>query len=112
MEAIFHARYAKHISIAVAILFACLRLCHAHLLWSDEDYHLAAAIRILHGEIPYRDFWYDKPPLAAVYYLLIGGHSGLALRSLDAAYILLACFVAYRLALSWWSETEARIAAL
>ena len=23
--------------------------------------------------MPYRDFWYDKPPLSALYYLLIGG---------------------------------------
>jgi hypothetical protein len=73
-------------------------LCHVHLLWSDEDYHLAAAIRILHGQIPYRDFWYDKPPLAAVYYLLIGGYSGWPLRLLDAAYVLLACFLACKLA--------------
>ena len=84
----------------VVIALACLRLCHARLLWSDEDYHLAAAIRILHGQIPYRDFWYDKPPLAAFYYLFIGGYSGWPLRLLDAAYVLLACFLIYRLAQS------------
>jgi hypothetical protein len=71
-----------------------------NLLWSDEDYHLAAAIHIFNGQVPYRDFWYDKPPLSAVYYLLIGGYSGWPLRLLDAAYILLACFLAYRLAQS------------
>ena len=85
----------------LVVALACLRLCHVHLLWSDEDYHLAAAIRILHGQIPYRDFWYDKPPLSAVYYLLIGGYSGWPLRLLDAVYIVLACFLAYRTAASY-----------
>ena len=84
----------------MVIALACLRLCHVGLLWSDEDYHLAAAIRILHGQIPYRDFWYDKPPLAAFYYLFIGGYSGWPLRLLDAAYVLLSCFLIYRLAQS------------
>ncbi len=89
----------------IAIL-SCLRLCHVHLLWADEDYHLAAAINILHGKVPYRDFWYDKPPLSAIYYLLIGGYSGWPLRILDAAYILLACYLAYRVARAFWSESE------
>ena len=89
-----------HLWALVVIALASLRLCHVHLLWSDEDYHLAAAIRILHGQVPYRDFWFDKPPLSAVYYLLIGGYSGWPLRLLDAAYIMLACFLAYRLARS------------
>lgn len=91
---------------------ACLRFCHIHLLWTDEDYHLAAAIDILHGKIPYRDFWYDKPPLNAIYYLLIAGYAGWPLRILDAAYILLACYLAYRLARTWWSEAEGSAAAL
>ena len=44
------------------------RLCHCGLLWSDEDYHLAAAIQALHGKIPYRDFFYDKPILNLAFY--------------------------------------------
>lgn len=96
----------------LAILLSCFRLAHVHLLWADEDYHLAAALQALHGKIPYRDFWYDKPPLSALYYLLIGGHSGWALRVLDAAYILTGCFLCYRLARLWWSEIEGAIAAL
>ncbi len=91
---------------------ACLRLSHIHLLWADEDYHLAAAIQILHGKVPYRDFWYDKPPLSAVYYLLIGGYAGWPLRLLDAAYVLLACSLIYRLARDWWGEAEGWTAAL
>ncbi len=95
----------------VVVLLASLRFCHIHLLWADEDYHLAAAINILHGKLPYRDFWYDKPPLDAIYYLLIGGHSGWALRLLDAGYVLLACFLMYRLGRAWWGEREGQIAA-
>lgn len=94
------------------VALACLRLAHIHLLWADEDYHLAAALNILHGKIPYRDFWYDKPPLTAFYYMLIGGHSGWLLRLLDASYVLVACWFAYRLARSWWGEVEGILAAL
>jgi hypothetical protein len=86
-------------------------MCFAGVLWSDEDYHMAAAIHILHGKVPYRDFWYDKPPLAALYYLLIGAVPGLILRLWDAAYILLCCFLAHRLAARWWGEVEGRVAA-
>jgi 4-amino-4-deoxy-L-arabinose transferase-like glycosyltransferase len=98
--------------ISLIALLSCFRLAHIHLLWADEDYHIAAAIQILHGKIPYRDFWYDKPPLSALYYLLIGGYWGWPLRLLDAAYILAGCAFCYRLARSWWSETEAFVAAL
>ncbi len=97
--------------VAVVALLASLRLCHVHLLWADEDYHLAAALNVLHGKIPYRDFWYDKPPLNALYYLLIGGYSGWPLRILDILYVLLACFLVFRLARAWWGESEARVAA-
>ena len=97
--------------LLLTLLFLLFRLCHVNLLWSDEDYHLAAAINILHGKTPYRDFWYDKPPLNAVYYLLIGGYSGWPLRLLDAAYMALACFLAFRLARSWWGEREGYLAA-
>jgi hypothetical protein len=106
-------RARKQFVTALAVLlFASLRLCHIHLLWSDEDYHLAAALNILHGKLPYRDFWYDKPPLSAIYYLIIGAHPGWLLRLLDTGYVLTACYLIYRLARAWWGEAEARIAAL
>jgi hypothetical protein len=102
----------KRFSIPILIvLLACLRFCHVHLLWADEDYHLAAAINLLHGKAPYRDFWYDKPPFAAVFYLLIGGEAGWALRMLDAVFVLTACYLAYRLARDWWGNTEGLLAA-
>ncbi|HEY7304336.1 MAG TPA: hypothetical protein VH601_09495 [Bryobacteraceae bacterium] len=96
----------------LAVALACLRLSHVNLLWADEDYHLAAAINILHGKLPYRDFWYDKPPLCAAYYLLNAGYSGWSLRLLDAASILLACWLVYRLTRSWWGPWEGWTAAL
>ena len=106
-------RARKHFVIGLAVLLlASLRLCHIHLLWADEDYHLAAALNILHGKLPYRDFWYDKPPLSAVYYLIIGAHPGWLLRLLDTGYVLLACYLICRLARAWWGEHEGRIAAL
>lgn len=101
----------KRTALCLIVALSCLRLAHAHLLWADEDYHLAAAINLLHGKIPYRDFWYDKPPLSAIYYLLIGGHAGWMLRAFDAFYVLLACGTAYRLASYWWSEIEGILAA-
>jgi hypothetical protein len=110
-EASFSLRTQWALVCIVAAL-ACLRLCHVHLLWADEDYHLAAALNILHGKIPYRDFWYDKPPLSAVYYLLIGAHAGWPLRLLDAAYVLAACRLMFLLGRAFWSVAEGWTAAL
>jgi hypothetical protein len=106
-----HPRQWARVALALVVVFACLRFAHVHLLWADEDYHIAAALNVLRGKVPYRDFWYDKPPLSAVYYLLIGGHGGWLLRVLDAAYVLAACGISYRLAKLWWGKTEALIAA-
>ncbi len=102
---------ARRFCLALIIILSCFRLAHVELLWADEDYHLAAAIQILKGKIPYRDFWYDKPPLSAIYYLLIGGFYGWPLRLLDVLYILLVCYLAYRMARAWWGETEGWLAA-
>lgn len=102
----------KYACASIAVALACLRLCHLNLLWADEDYHIAAAINILHARIPYRDFWYDKPPLCAVYYLLNAGYAGWSLRLLDAAYVLVGCWLIYRLARSWWTQAEGWTAAL
>ena len=106
--------FSRQTVAVVALVAACaaLRFCHLRLLWADEDYHLAAALEMLHGSLPYRDFWYDKPPLNAIFYLFTGARDGWPLRSLDAAYVLLACWSAYRLARMWWGENEGRIAAI
>jgi hypothetical protein len=114
-EVAANTRHSVNGAVVLALVImalAALRLCHVHLLWSDEDYHLAAALQILGGRLPYRDFWYDKPPLSALYYLLIAGYPGWSLRLLDAAYVLATCFFAHRLARAWWGRSEARIAAV
>lgn len=88
-----------------------LRLCHSRILWTDEDYHLAAGIQTLHGKLLYRDFWYDKPPLSAWLYAAIGGPWGWPLRLFDALYILAICAAMYRFARDLWSQTEGFLAA-
>ena len=96
------------------IIFAitlALRLCHAGILWADEDYHLAAGIQTLHGKMLYRDLWYDKPPLAAWMYAALGAFPGWPLRVFDAFYILAICVAMYRFARDVWSEREGLFAA-
>ncbi|HUJ51288.1 MAG TPA: hypothetical protein VLW25_13855 [Bryobacteraceae bacterium] len=96
------------------LLFAitlALRLCHSHILWADEDYHLAAAIQTLHSKLLYRDLWYDKPPLAAWVYAALGAFPGWPLRLFDAFYILAVCVAIYRFARDVWSEREGFVAA-
>ena len=88
-----------------------LRLCHSHILWADEDYHLAAAIQILHGKLLSRDLWYDKPPLAAWVYAALGAFPGWPLRLFDAFYILAVCVAMYRFARDVWSASEGFVAA-
>ena len=87
------------------------RLAHVHLLWADEDYHLAAAIQALHGKLPYRDFWYDKPPLNLAFYLIFGARTGAILRIADALFIILCCALAGEFASKLWSRREGFIAA-
>jgi hypothetical protein len=98
--------------VASIVLLASFRFAHVRLLWADEDYHLAAAFQWLHGRMPYRDFWYDKPPLNALYYALVGGYPGWPLRLLDVLYVLSACLLAFRFARAWWGEAEGWVAAL
>jgi hypothetical protein len=95
--------------LAAVVLIS--RLCHVNVLWADEDYHLAGAIQVLHGKMPYRDFWYDKPPLNLGFYLLFGAHTGVLLRIADTAFVLLCCVLAYRFAEKLWSEREGLFAA-
>jgi hypothetical protein len=95
--------------LSAAVLVS--RLCHSNILWADEDYHLAAAIQVLHGKIPYRDFWYDKPPLNLAFYLLFGARTGMLLRVADALFVCLCCVLAWRFASRLWSRREGFFAA-
>ncbi|MCC6587066.1 MAG: DUF2029 domain-containing protein [Bryobacterales bacterium] len=87
---------------AAAALVLAARLAHAPILWVEEAYPAAAAIQMLHGLVPYRDFFFDKPPLSALFYLLCGGYPGWPLRVVGALFVIgcagLAWFGAGRLA--------------
>lgn len=93
-----------------AILLAA-KLCHLHILWAEEGYGSAAAVQILHGKMLYRDLWFDKPPLAALIYVLWHGKPGFGLRLAGAIYALSCCLASYRLALYLWGRKEAYWAA-
>jgi hypothetical protein len=93
------------------VLLLLLKLCHLHLLWAEEGYGSAAAVQLLHGKMLYRDFWFDKPPLAALIYMLWHGRAGFGLRLADAVYAWACAVAAYRLARQLWSEHEAFFAA-
>jgi hypothetical protein len=95
--------------LAAAVLVS--RLSHVHILWADEDYHLAAAIQVLAGKLPYRDFWYDKPPLNLLFYLAFGARTAVPLRVADASFVCLCCALAYRFAAALWSRREGYFAA-
>lgn len=95
----------------LAALLLASRLCHSYILWADEDYHLAAAIQMLHGKMLYRDLWYDKPPLAALLCLLFGAADGWPLRVAGAVVALGCCATAFAVAAQLWSHREGFFAA-
>jgi hypothetical protein len=88
---------------AIAVVVVVTRLLHAPVLWTEEAYPMAAAINIAAGRLPYRDFWFDKPPLTAWLYAAWGAASGVPLRLAGAAYLLLCCWLTYRLTRSLWA---------
>ncbi|MBM3811678.1 MAG: hypothetical protein FJW20_08575 [Acidimicrobiia bacterium] len=98
-------------ALLAAGIFAS-RLAHLRILWVEECYPAAAAIQILHGKLPYRDFFFDKPPLSAFLYLLWGGYDGWPLRLAGTLFILLCCWLLHRFALELWSPREASTAAI
>jgi 4-amino-4-deoxy-L-arabinose transferase-like glycosyltransferase len=91
-------------SLTGALLLS--RLCHLNILWADEDYHLAAAIQMLHGKMLYRDLWYDKPPLSAIVVALFGAWPGWPLRIAATLFAAASCVVAFRFASGLWSRRE------
>ena len=92
--------------LALFAVVLALRLCHIAILWEGDAYPLAAAQQLLHGKMLYRDLWFDKPPLLPAAYLLFGAQPGWPLRLAGAGFVLLACWLAYRLARDLWSEQE------
>jgi len=95
----------------LTLLVLLTRLCHLNILWVEEGYPSAAAIQMLHGSLPYRDFWFDKPPLFPAVYLLWGGMTGLPLRLAGTLFVMACAWMAYRFARDWWGEREGLIAA-
>ena len=81
------------------------------MLWAEEDLPLAAALRMLHGGVLYRDIWFDKPPLLPAVYLLWGARIGPVLRVAGAVYAWLCCWLAYAFAGGLWSRREGYAAA-
>ncbi len=79
-----------------AVLLAA-HLFHSGVLWEGEYLPIAAAMQMKRGLVLYRDIWFDKPPLTAAIYLLIGGKTGVVLRVFGAFYALAACWLAYRI---------------
>jgi hypothetical protein len=84
-------------ALLAAVVLAA-RLAHSGVIWVEEAYPAAAAVQILGGAVPYRDFIFDKPPLAPLIYAAWGAWPGVAARLVGAAYVLLCAWLADRLA--------------
>ncbi len=87
------------------------RFCHTQILWVEEAYPAAAAAQILDGRFLYRDIWFDKPPLYALFYLLWGAGPGIGLRLAGTLFVALCCWLVFRFARELWEEGEALLAA-
>ncbi len=97
--------------VALTLVILVSRLASIQVLWTDEDYHLAAAIELLKGKALYRDLWYDKPPLNAWLFLLFGAWPGWPMRVFGTLLALLSCVFAYRFGAGIWSRREGYAAA-
>ena len=95
----------------LGLLVLISRLCHINILWIEEGYPSAAAVQLLFGGIPYRDFWFDKPPLFPAVYLLWGGFTGLPLRLAGTLFVMACAWMIYKFARDWWGGREGLIAA-
>ncbi|MEP7352445.1 MAG: hypothetical protein ABI824_04355 [Acidobacteriota bacterium] len=97
--------------VALSGVLLASRLAHRNILWADEDYHIAEAVQVLLGKVLYRDVWYDKPPLSALFLALFGAPTGWALRLLGATLAIANCAVAFRFAKRIWGAPEGFFAA-
>lgn len=97
--------------IGAAAVVVVARLAHSRILWVEEAYPAAAAIQILHGLVPYRDFFFDKPPLSPLLYLLWGAWPGWPLRLAGAAFVLLCAALAFWGASRCWTRRAGWFAA-
>ena len=104
-------RFRWWAATSLFLLLLLSRLCHWGVLWTEEAYPSAAALQVLYGKTLYLGVWYDKPPFAALIYLLWGAHTGLALRLAGTLILSLAAALAWRFARDLWGESEAWLAA-
>jgi hypothetical protein len=98
--------------VLLFLAVAAVRFTQIDVLWVEESYPAAAAIQVLHGKFPYRDFVFDKPPLGILFYLLSGGRDGWPLRLAGSLYVLLCAFLAARIAARLWNEATGFAAAM
>ncbi len=101
---------ARH-SLGLLALILATRFAHVRVLWVEEAYPMSGALTVLHGLVPYRDFWYDKPPLALLFYLLCGAHEGWPLRLLASTFIFACAWAAWWCVRSRWTREQAVAAA-
>jgi len=87
------------------------RLCHLRILWVEECYPAAGALQVLFGKVPYRDFWFDKPPLSIAPYLVWDAQTGWPLRLGGALFVTFVSWLFYRFARDKWGRREGHLAA-
>lgn len=102
---------ARAVFPALFAVVLAARLCHWRVVWVEEAYPLAAALEMLRGKMLYRDFWFDKPPLFPLFYVLFGAQTGWVLRLAGSLVVMAACLFAYLLARRVWGEREGLTAA-
>lgn len=90
----------------VALLLLISRLCHLRILWAEEGYGAAGGVQTILGKVIYRDFWFDKPPLAAWIYVLWGAFPGWPLRLAGAALAFLTVIAAWKCAKLVWLNRD------
>src|SRR5271163_542535 len=90
----------------IAAVVIAARLCHANVLWADDNLPLAAAMEVARGKVLYRDVWFDKPALVAWIDLLWGARAGILLRLAGAAYVMAVAATAWQFARSKWTGRE------
>lgn len=99
-----------HWSLLALFAFAT-RLAHTGILWVEEAYPAAAGLQMRYGLLPYRDFFYDKPPLSALLYGATGITQGAGLRILGALFAVWCAWLMAGFARERWGEPESRAAA-
>jgi len=97
---------------ALFLVVLASRLAHSSVLWVEESYPAAAAVQILHGLVPYRDFVFDKPPLSPLVYLLWGALDGVPGRVAGAIYVTVCAWLASRFARDAYGVRESAAAAI